>query len=109
LSSSAAQVWPSKPTCRRSLRANGRDVGPAKGKPSGQKVGQAGQESPGGVLLFSLPEDRDFAAAGLKADAERVLDGPEVFVSDSEERGESGFGQGYGVIRFRNRLCSLRR
>ena len=61
------------------------------------------------ALLFSLPEDRDFAAAGLKADAERVLDGPEVFVSDSEERGESGFGQGYGVIRFRNRLCSLRR
>ncbi len=82
---------------------------PAEGKPSGQKVGQAGQESPGGVLLFPLSEDCDLAAPGLKTDAEGVLDSPEVFVSDSEERGEAGFGQGYGVIRFRNRLCSLRR
>ena len=41
-------------------------------------------------------------------DAEGVLDGPQVFVGDSEEGGEPGFGQGDGVVRVRNRLCSLR-
>ena len=56
-----------------------------------------------------LPDDRDLAAASLEADAEGVFDGPQVFVGDSEERSQSGFGQGYGVIRVRNRRCSLRR
>ncbi|MET0618958.1 MAG: hypothetical protein ABW056_01700, partial [Thermoanaerobaculia bacterium] len=86
-----------------------RDVAAAQGKSTGQQVGQAGQQSPGGILLFPLTENRDLAASSLQADTEGVLDGPEVFVGDSEERGESGFGQGYGVSRFRNRLCSLRR
>ena len=86
-----------------------RDVAATQGESPGQQVGQAGQQSPGGILLLPLTEDRDLAATSLQADTEGVLDGPEVFVGDSEERGESGFGQGYGVSRFRNRLCSLRR
>ena len=86
-----------------------RDVAAAQGESPGQQVGKPRQQAPGGVLLLTLSEDRDLAAAGLQADTEGVLDGPEVFVGDSEERGESGFGQGYGVIRFRNRRCSLRR
>ena len=88
----------------------GRHVSDVQGEPSGQKVGQSGQQPAGGLLGRGLPtDDRDFAAASLEPNAEGVLDGPQVFVGDSEERGQSGFGEGYGVAGFRNRRCSLRR
>ena len=76
---------------------------------SGQQVGQAGQQLAGGIRPLPFSENRDLAPPGLQSDAEGILDGPEVFVGDSDERGESGFGQGYGVAGFRNRRCSLRR
>jgi hypothetical protein len=88
----------------------GRHVAAAQGKPSRQQVGKTRQKAACGILGRGLaPDDRDFAAASLEPDAEGIFDGPQVFVGDSEERSQSGFGQGYGVVRFRNRRCSLRR
>jgi hypothetical protein len=78
------------------------------GEASGQQVRKPRQEAPGGVRGLALADHGDLAPAGLQTDAEGILDGPQVFVGDSEERGESGFGQGYGVVRVRNRSPSLR-
>jgi hypothetical protein len=60
------------------------------------------------VFARALTQDRDLAASGLKPDSKGVLDRTQVFVGYSEERGQSGFGQGYGVVLVGNRLSSLR-
>ena len=87
----------------------GRDVAPSQGKASGEQVRETREKPAGGILgRFLAPDDGDLGPPGLEPDAERILDGPQVFVGDSEERSESGFGQGYGVAGFRNRRCSLR-
>jgi len=62
----------------------------------------------GAVLAGPLPDHRDLAAPRLQADAEGLLDGAEIFVGDSEECGQPGFGQGYGVMVVGNRLSSSR-
>ena len=75
----------------------GRDVADAQRIAPGQEVRQAGQQPASGVLVGSLAQNGNLAAARLETDAEGGLDGSQVFVGDSEERGQSGVGQGYGV------------
>ncbi len=60
------------------------------------------------VFARTLTQNRDLAASSLKPDPKGILDRTQVFVGYSEERGQSGFGQGYGVVLVGNRLSSLR-
>ena len=59
------------------------------------------------IAALIVSEDGDLAAPGLQAHSERILDGPEIFVGDTEERGEPGFGESYGLGGVRNRHPSL--
>ena len=89
-------------------RRVGRFLGEAREQGEGGAVREAGQQLPGGLLPLAVPEDGDLAAPGLEADAERLLDGPEILVGDSEEGGQPGFRQGDRVAGIRNRRSSLR-
>ncbi len=82
------------------------DVARLQGVADCQQLGKGMEQAADAVFRPALPHDRDLVAAGGELHAERILDGLEVLVGNSEKLGQPGVGKRYGWIGVRNGLHS---
>ena len=80
----------------------GGDIARAQRKAGHQELRKALDQAAGGVFGRSLSDNLDLVASGSQPDSERLFDGAQILVGDSEKLVEPRFGKGHGWSRFRN-------
>src|ERR1700686_4809113 len=73
----------------------------ARGSSRAHRMG-GGRTRSRGVFGRSLSDNLDLVASGCQPDPERLFDGAQILVGDSEKLVEPRFGKGHGWSRFRN-------